>query len=280
MVLYNPIFSVRFHPSYYPLLKWKLDILPGQKEKARLYMYKGSSESNVSYFITLAHSIRGRCWWYDSRGWTFPPVFHYILLPHDRWQQRSSMTKWCLTWKCLWSKDVSLNSSMWKKLHPLTFIDACWMWRWVQWVGGWYISAVVTWKAVAPRNEESWSVHVFQPANGGDYVEIDFVVSWSLEFALSNSVIVLLLSAAVSMDIKRRHYFWSVCLVHPPVYSFFIRKAQTNFTELSFILYTLNCPLYMCCFLLDQLWNICCKIWYIFLNRWTILYILEENIWQ
>ena len=23
----------------------------------------------------LAHCIRGGCWWYGSRGWTFPPVF-------------------------------------------------------------------------------------------------------------------------------------------------------------------------------------------------------------
>jgi len=27
---------------------------------------------------------------------TFPPVFHYILLPCERWQQRCSQTQWCL----------------------------------------------------------------------------------------------------------------------------------------------------------------------------------------
>jgi len=145
MVLYNPIFSVRFHPSYYPLLKWKLDILPGQKEKARLYMYKGSSESNVSYFITLAHSIRGWCLWYDSRGCTFPPVFHYILLPHDRWQQRGTLTQ-----ECGWSRGIIWISPCRNKWHPLTFIDTCWtfveikQWMWAQWGAGWCVSAVVT----------------------------------------------------------------------------------------------------------------------------------------
>ena len=59
-----------------------------------------------------------------------------------------------------------------KKLHPMTFIDACWTftetkrWMLAQWGGGWRISAVATatWKtkprsgrpctAVTPRNKE------------------------------------------------------------------------------------------------------------------------------
>ena len=62
--------------------------------------YEGCSKSNASYFIVLAHNIRGRCWWYGSRGRTFPPVSHYLLLPWDRWKQRGSLTEWHLTWKC------------------------------------------------------------------------------------------------------------------------------------------------------------------------------------
>ena len=77
------------------------------------------------YFISLAHRVRGRCWWYGSRGWTFPKTFHYILLLSDRWHHRSSLTKWHLTWKCVRSKDVSLNSTMQKKLYPLTSTDTC-----------------------------------------------------------------------------------------------------------------------------------------------------------
>jgi len=41
----------------------------------------------------LRMSDRGGCWWYGSRGWTFPPVFHYMLLPRDRRQQTGSLTK-------------------------------------------------------------------------------------------------------------------------------------------------------------------------------------------
>ena len=49
---------------------------------------------------------------------------------HVTWQQRGTLTKWCLTWKCTWNKGVSLNSSMQKKWHPLTFVNACeWFWK-------------------------------------------------------------------------------------------------------------------------------------------------------
>ena len=47
------------------------------------------------------------------------------------------------------AKGVTLNSSTKKKMHPLTFTDACWMfmetkqWMWAQWGGGWYVSAVM-----------------------------------------------------------------------------------------------------------------------------------------
>ena len=111
------------------------------------------SESNACYFIMLGHNNRGRWWWNGSRGWTFTPIFHYMLLPCDRRQQRS-LTKWRLAWKCGWSKGVSLNSSMQKKKwHPLTFINAFWMFmeteKWIcaQWGSGWCVSAVTAkWK--------------------------------------------------------------------------------------------------------------------------------------
>jgi len=93
--------------------------------QASLKNYTGCSKSNVSYFITPAHSVRGRSWWYGSRGWTFPPISHYILLLHDRWQQRGSLTKRPLTWKCTWSRSVEVNSSTERKWHPLTFINTC-----------------------------------------------------------------------------------------------------------------------------------------------------------
>ena len=100
----------------------------------------------------MSAHVRGGCWWYRSKGWTFLVIFHYILLSCDRWQQRGSLTKWCLTWKCIWGKGASLNSCMWKKLYPLTFMTACWMFMEIKqqmWGGsGWCVSALTTamWK--------------------------------------------------------------------------------------------------------------------------------------
>ena len=31
-------------------------------------IYQICSKSNAFYFIVLAHDVRGRCWWYGSRG--------------------------------------------------------------------------------------------------------------------------------------------------------------------------------------------------------------------
>ena len=74
----------------------------------------GCSKSNASYFIMLARDISGRCWWDGSKAWTFPPISH-CMLPCDRWQQRGTLTQCLLTWKSVWSKGVSLNSSMQKR---------------------------------------------------------------------------------------------------------------------------------------------------------------------
>jgi len=90
-------------------------------------IHKGCSKSNASCFIMSAHDIRGRCCWYGSWGWTFSPIFYYILLLCDRWQQRGSLTKWHLIWRCIWIKGVSLISSLWEKLYLLIFIYACWV---------------------------------------------------------------------------------------------------------------------------------------------------------
>ena len=44
-------------------------------------------------------------------------------------------------------------------------------------------------------------------ATGGDYVEK--VVFWSWDFALLNGFVALFVSVVLSMEINRRHYFWS-----------------------------------------------------------------------
>jgi len=140
----------------------------------------------------LTHGIRGRYWWYSSSDWTFPPTFHCMLLLCDRWQQRGTLTQWRLTWKCVWNKGVSLNSSMWKKWHPLTFIDACWtfmetkQWMWAQWGSRWCFSAM----AIVTVGHLHWSrcyecimqalVHRWWKckANGGDYAEKIVFCNW------------------------------------------------------------------------------------------------------
>ena len=171
----------------------------------------------------LAHNIRGRCWWYGRRGWTFLPIDHYMLLPCDRWQQRGSVTEYHLTWKCVRSKDVSLNSSLWKKLQPLTFTQDCWMfmeskqWNWAQRGGGVCFSSDnrnlkdkshSEWPctAVIPCNKE----HFNQPIQANWLTVVTMLKNnvYSWEFALSNSCIVLFVSLLVSIGISRGHYFW------------------------------------------------------------------------
>ena len=117
--------------------------------------------------MILAQSVRHRYWWYGSRGCTFPPIFHYMLLPCDRWQQRGSLTIWRLTCKCISNKGVWLNTSTCKKWHPLTFINACWIfmetkqWIWAQWGDRWCVSAVetVTWKTSHVPDGHAWLSH-------------------------------------------------------------------------------------------------------------------------
>jgi hypothetical protein len=91
--------------------------------------YEGCLDSNASYFIILVHDVRGGCWWYGSRGWTFLLICVSVVAGQQ--QQRGSLANWCLTWKWIRSRGVSLNS--------LTFNNAWWtftetkQWMWAQW---------------------------------------------------------------------------------------------------------------------------------------------------
>ena len=146
----------------------------------------------------------------DSRDWTFLPKFSYIFLLCDRWQQRSSLTQWCLTWKCTWGKGVSLNSFMWKKTahvnihwHLLNIngepaMDVSTV-RW--WVGhfssSWQRQWVTSTGADCYEHGKQGLDHCWWKctANAGNYVETVFC-SW--ESPLANSVIVLFVSTIVS----------------------------------------------------------------------------------
>ena len=134
---------------------------------------------------------------------------------------RGAVWKWQLILKCIWSKGASPNSSMWKKWHPLTFTDACWMfmetkqWMWAQWCSGWDISAMVT----VTVGHLCWC-RFLQVQHAGSFpllVKMHRYWWWlcwkivfcSWEFSLPSSVIVLFLSVVDSMEINRRHYFQS-----------------------------------------------------------------------
>ena len=130
-----------------------------------------------------------------------------MLLLCDRWQQRGTLTKWRLVWKCIWSKDVEFSSSMRNKRHSLAFVSTCWtlmvtkQWMWAHWGNGWCFSAVVQiFMSVAHRlllekmhNQWRWLCGK--------------IVFCSWKFSLSNSVIVLFVAVVASMEINRRHYF-------------------------------------------------------------------------
>ena len=138
----------------------------------------------------------------------------------------------CLTWKCIWSKDMPLNFSMWKKLHPLAFTDTCWMfmrtkqWVWAQWGGRWCISAVATVGHSSGADFYGCTmqalVHWWQKwmADGVDCTEKECSAA---ELALSNSIILLFVSVVISMEINRRHYFWNNLYVFGPRKFLFIQ---------------------------------------------------------
>ena len=63
-------------------------------------IYEGRSEINASYFIMLAHDVRGNV---IDMAVEVEPSHQYSVKFHCRatWQQRGSLTKWRLTWKCI-----------------------------------------------------------------------------------------------------------------------------------------------------------------------------------
>lgn len=109
--------------------------------------YEDYTESNASYFLMLSHDIRGRCWCDGSRGWTFPPPSHYILLLCD---DSSSGAVWQNS-TCHGSMDEAKRCN-WipPQRKKMTSTDTCWtlmeskQWTWAQWGGKWCISAATT----------------------------------------------------------------------------------------------------------------------------------------
>jgi len=122
-----------------------------------------------------------------SQGWTFPPIFCSFcccVIDGSRgavWQNN--------VWHgSVYVAKVCLHSSIWKKWHPLAFIDAFWTfleakeWMWAQW-------RHKRWQAMfqtAMHSCHAGKLRVLQ----------SLLCSW--EFTLSNSVIVLFVSVVVA----------------------------------------------------------------------------------
>ena len=157
-------------------------------------------------FYNVTHNSIG-CWWYSSRDWTFPPKFHYMLLPCDSWQQRA-------VWKngnwhrmsdrfvyeakeCQWILPCGESDTHW---HSLT-IGKC-LWRWNS---GYEHSEVVG----SAFQQWKWQQRVTSTgANFYKHSVQDLVYIWQWwlcqkteffiwEYALSNNIIVLFVSDLV-----------------------------------------------------------------------------------
>jgi len=53
-------------------------ILVWHLEHISVAIYTRAALKVMSHVVILAHNIRGGCWWYSSRGWTFP---HHYAVP-------------------------------------------------------------------------------------------------------------------------------------------------------------------------------------------------------
>ena len=106
--------------------------------KLLVVKYEGCSESKISNFVMLAHSVRAGCW-YGSRGWTIPLILCYLLLPCDRWQQRGSLKN--VIWHesaheakmCHWIPPCGKSSTHWCLLNVFgdQTVDVSTGWQWV-----------------------------------------------------------------------------------------------------------------------------------------------------
>jgi len=166
----------------------------------------------------LAPDIIDQCWWYSSEGWPFLPIFHYILLLCDRWQQRGILTIWHGSVDeakvCHWIPSCGKNVTW---LH-LTFAEHWWRpnsgCKHCEVVGGvfqqWWHSDVEDklcsgQPCIIVTSQKNFSVSssvwIYQCAWW-----CWKIVFCSWEFTLSKSVIVLFLAVVVSMEINR--LFW------------------------------------------------------------------------
>jgi len=103
------------------------------------------------------------------------------------------------------------NSSMWKKWHTVTFIDACWMfmetkmWMWAQWGGG---GAFQQWW------QQQWPLRAWHAGSSSSLAKMHSQWWWLLIEQILNYKTIsfkqcycALIISCSSMEINRRHYF-------------------------------------------------------------------------
>lgn len=170
---------------------WKEDLCYLKRWMAPVGMQgimRAAPKCNASYLFTLAHNVKGRWWWYGSRGWTFSPVFHSMLLLCYRWQLRGSLTKWHI--KSVYEAKVChlilpcrRNGTHWHSLmlaeslwRPNTGCEHIWL------VGGAFQQwrqqcrrPTIFWTGMHSCHTMQWrapqSAHPHKSASSGDYVE-------------------------------------------------------------------------------------------------------------
>ena len=131
------------------------------------------------------------------------PACQHVMLPCNGGQQRGSLTKWCLTPECGWSKGVSLNSSRWKKNHThwhslmiaeqlqrvnsgcqhSEVVDAAFQ-QWRQWCERQAMLQTAMHCCHSTKWRVSWSANLYDSANGGDYAEKQCFIAENLLYQI------------------------------------------------------------------------------------------------
>jgi len=122
--------------SNWILKRWKRSLchvfqdLKGPFQPKPLYdsiEYMDCSKSNSSYFTTVVYDTRGRCWWMAVEA-DLPHHYSVTFFCHVPDDSRGA------AWQnVIWHGSVDeakmrnwIPSCGKKKMHPLTFINACW----------------------------------------------------------------------------------------------------------------------------------------------------------
>ena len=56
--------------------------------------YEVCSKCNDFSFIKSTHNVRDKCWWWYTRGWTFPLIFHLVAVCHIVVEGLSDKMSW------------------------------------------------------------------------------------------------------------------------------------------------------------------------------------------